>query len=47
MRHRPDRQGSRLTPNSRHIPVYGFWYGHYYAAQAMYQYQFVNERLWD
>jgi hypothetical protein len=46
MRHRPDRQGSRLTPNSR-LPVYGFWYGHYYAAQAMFQYQFVNERLWE
>lgn len=25
---------------------YGFWYGHYYAAQAMYQYQFVNPREW-
>lgn len=25
---------------------YGFWYGHYYAAQAMYQYQFVSPRVW-
>lgn len=25
---------------------YGFWYGHYYAAQAMYQYQFVSARVW-
>jgi hypothetical protein len=45
-RTRPDRAGVRLSPRTRHIPVYGFWYGHYYAAQAMYQYQFVNERMW-
>lgn len=25
---------------------YGFWYGHYYAAQAMYQFQYVSPRTW-
>lgn len=26
---------------------YGFWYGHYYAAQAMYQYQYASPRTWQ
>lgn len=43
---RPDRFASNLIPGTR-ICDYGFWYGHYYAAQAMYQYQFKDKRTWD
>jgi hypothetical protein len=45
---RPDRAGSDrfIRPGWRQCN-YGFWYGHYYAAQAMYQYQFVNPREWQ
>lgn len=43
--YRPDRSISGLRPGSA-ICNYGFWYGHYYAAQAMYQYQFVDARAW-
>lgn len=42
-RNRPDRHSVVTRPN------YGFWYGHYYAAQAMYQYQFAHaggKRSW-
>jgi hypothetical protein len=42
---RPDRSATYLTPGWQGCD-YGFWYGHYYSAQAMYQYQFVNERYW-
>lgn len=42
---RPDQRLGGLSPRSR-LPNYGFWYGHYYAAQAMYQYQFVDARAW-
>lgn len=41
---RPDRHG-RVQPGSN-VCNYGFWYGHYYAAQAMHQYQYVNPREW-
>jgi hypothetical protein len=41
---RPDQKGRSVRPGTG--CNYGFWYGHYYAAQAMYQYQFVNERAW-
>ena len=40
---RPDRHSVVTRPN------YGFWYGHYYAAQAMYQSQFAHaggKRSW-
>lgn len=43
---RPDKSASWLVPGTR-VCDYGFWYGHYYAAQAMYQYQFVSKRTWD
>jgi hypothetical protein len=43
---RPDRSASYMIPGTR-ICDYGFWYGHYYAAQAMHQYQFVSKREWD
>lgn len=42
---RPDRQSAWLVPGTR-MCDYGFWYGHYYAAQAMYQYQYVSPRTW-
>jgi hypothetical protein len=42
---RPDRSVSYMVPGTR-ICDYGFWYGHYYAAQAMHQYQFVSARSW-
>lgn len=33
--------------NGRHQNYnYGFWYGHYYAAQAMHQYKHVSPRTW-
>jgi hypothetical protein len=41
---RPDQKGRSVRPGTG--CNYGFWYGHYSAAQAMYQYQFVNERAW-
>lgn len=44
--HRPDKYASNLIPGTRTCD-YGFWYGHYYAAQAMYQYQFKDKRTWD
>ncbi|MCA8914838.1 MAG: terpene cyclase/mutase family protein [Planctomycetes bacterium] len=43
---RPDRVASWMVPGTR-VCDYGFWYGHYYAAQAMYQYQFVSKRTWE
>ena len=43
---RPDRVSNWMVPGTR-VCDYGFWYGHYYAAQAMYQYQFVSKRTWD
>ncbi|MBZ0134845.1 MAG: terpene cyclase/mutase family protein [Planctomycetes bacterium] len=43
---RPDQYAGNLVPGTR-ICDYGFWYGHYYAAQAMYQYQFKSKRTWD
>ena len=43
---RPDKSPAYLTPGTR-LCDYGFWYGHYYAAQAMYQYQFVSPRTWQ
>jgi hypothetical protein len=42
---RPDSSPRGLAPGSA-ICNYGFWYGHYYAAQAMHQYQFVSPRTW-
>jgi hypothetical protein len=42
---RRDRRGLTVSPGWRYCD-YGFWYGHYYAAQAMYQYQFVSPREW-
>jgi len=42
---RPDRNARDLRPGWRYCN-YGFWYGHYYAAQAMYQYQFAEPRVW-
>jgi hypothetical protein len=42
---RPDRTSAYLVPGTRTCD-YGFWYGHYYAAQAMYQYQYVSPRTW-
>lgn len=42
---RPDRAATYLSPGWQGCD-YGFWYGHYYSAQAMYQYQFVNPRIW-
>lgn len=48
LRERPDgrRVTANLTPGTK-LADYGFWYGHYYAAQAMYQYQFVSKRTWE
>lgn len=48
IRERPDnkRMGRFLVPGTQ-LCDYGFWYGHYYAAQAMYQYQFVSKRVWE
>ncbi|MHC4840079.1 MAG: prenyltransferase/squalene oxidase repeat-containing protein [Planctomycetota bacterium] len=49
-RNRPDRsnQTSRISPNSaRSWCNFGFWYGHYYAAQAMHQYKHVDNRAWE
>ncbi|MCA8945004.1 MAG: hypothetical protein KDB29_02140, partial [Planctomycetes bacterium] len=43
---RPDRQSGWLVAGTR-LCDYGFWYGHYYAAQAMYQYQYVSPRTWN
>ncbi|MBK9974249.1 MAG: hypothetical protein IPP14_05700 [Planctomycetes bacterium] len=45
MNRRPDPSSRGLAPGSG-LCDYGFWYGHYYAAQAMYQYQFVSPRSW-
>jgi len=45
-RERPDKSASWLVPGTR-LCDYGFWYGHYYAAQAMHQYQFASKRDWD
>lgn len=42
---RPDKAAAYLIPGTR-LCDYGFWYGHYYAAQAMYQYQYVSPRTW-
>lgn len=42
---RPDKSSRGLSPGSS-VCNYGFWYGHYYAAQAMHQYQFVSPRAW-
>ncbi|MCA8910837.1 MAG: terpene cyclase/mutase family protein [Planctomycetes bacterium] len=42
---RPDRTATYLVPGTR-MCDYGFWYGHYYAAQAMFQYQYVSPRTW-
>jgi hypothetical protein len=43
---RPDRVLSDMNPGNLRLCDYGFWYGHYYAAQAMHQYQFVDPRAW-
>lgn len=43
---RPDQSARGLAPGSM-ICNYGFWYGHYYAAQAMHQYQYVSPRTWN
>ncbi len=43
MRERRDTEYVAVRPGWQGCD-YGFWYGHYYAAQAMYQYQFVNQR---
>lgn len=44
-RNRPDRSDRGLYPGS-YLCNYGFWYGHYYAAQAMHQYQYVSPKVW-
>lgn len=47
---RPDseRVSSFLMPQtSNRLCNYGFWYGHYYAAQAMHQYQYTSKRTWE
>lgn len=46
MNNRPDPSARGLSPHTGSMCNYGFWYGHYYAAQAMYQYQFVDPRIW-
>lgn len=43
---RPDKSARGLAPGSS-LCNYGFWYGHYYAAQAMHQYQYVSPRAWS
>ncbi len=43
---RPDQTARGLSPGAG-LCNYGFWYGHYYAAQAMHQYQFVSPRTWN
>lgn len=45
--YRPDRWENSVRRGDIRLLDYGFWYGHYYAAQAMYQYQYVNKRYWD
>ncbi len=47
---RPEaEEGGPISPTRRWGHSYGFWYGHYYAAQAFFQYQFsgpAGERAW-
>jgi hypothetical protein len=45
IQNRPDRMEPRAGAE-RFLCNYGFWYGHCYAAQAMYQYQFVRPEIW-
>ncbi|NUQ33699.1 MAG: hypothetical protein HUU29_01985 [Planctomycetaceae bacterium] len=40
---RPD-QASNFQPRNC---AFGFWYGHYYAAQAVHQYKEVNPKMWQ
>lgn len=47
---RPDKSNmtSRISRSSSYrLCDYSFWYGHYYAAQAMFQYRHVNKQLWE
>ncbi len=48
---RPEtEEGGPISPSRRWGHSYGFWYGHYYAAQAFYQYQFSGisgARAWQ